>query len=97
MRYEFHARPGAATWSSKEKAILDALPERLGHLVKAVVPKSGVILAAVQCQLLEYAGQAESMERSLSQTSGLTCSSRVVEPLRSESMRDAMLRLEKAG
>ncbi len=97
VRYEFHTRPGIDAWPSKEKAILDALPERLGHLVKAVVPKAGVILAAVQCQLLEYAGQAESMERSLSQTSGITCSSRVVEPLRGEAMRDAMIRLEKAG
>lgn len=97
VRYEFHSRPGAAAWPSKEKAILDALPERLGHLVKAVVPKTAVILAAVQCQLLEYAGQAESMERSLSQTSGMVCTSRVVEPLRGEAMRDAMLRLEKAG
>jgi len=101
VRYEFHARPGmaldAASWSSKEKGLLDALPERLGHLVKALVPKTGVILAAVQCQLLEYAGQAESMERSLAQTSGVTCTSRVVEPLRGEAMRDAMLRLEKAG
>ena len=97
VRYEFHTRPGAPAWATKEKAILDALPERLGHLVKAVVPKTAVILAAVQCQLLEYAGQAESMERSLAQTSGMTCTSRVVEPLRGESMRDAMLRLEKAG
>ncbi len=97
VRYEFHARAGTDVWSAKEKAILDALPERLGHLVKAVVPKTGVILAAVQCQLLEYAGQAESMERSLSQTCGMVCTSRVVEPLRGEAMRDAMLRLEKAG
>ncbi|MCX6609526.1 MAG: hypothetical protein NTW74_01600 [Acidobacteria bacterium] len=97
VRYEFHARTGIDGWPSKEKAILDALPERLGHPVKAVVPKPGVILAAVQCQLLEYAGQAESMERSLSQTSGMACTSRVVEPLRGEAMRDAMVRLEKAG
>ncbi len=97
VRYEFHPRPGAPAWPTKEKAILDALPERLGHLVKAVVPKTAVILAAVQCQLLEYAGQAESMERSLAQTSGMTCTSRVVEPLRGEAMREAMLRLEKAG
>ena len=75
----------------------EALPERLGHPVRVVVPKVGVMLAAVHCQLLEYASHAESMERSLAQASGLSCSSRVVEPLRDEAMREAMVRLEKAG
>lgn len=101
VRYEFQQRPGvpidAKLWQSKQQSLIEALPERLGHPVKVVVPKPGVILAAVHCQLLEYAGQAESMERSLSQTAGVNCSSRVVEPLRDEAMREAMVRLEKAG
>lgn len=101
VRYEFQARPGVTidskVWQSKEQLLLEALPERLGLNVRVVVPKAGVILAAIHCQLLEYAGQAESMERSLGQLTGALCSSRVVEPERGEDMREAMVRLEKAG
>jgi hypothetical protein len=101
VRYEFQPRPGvildAKLWETKQGPLLEALPERLGHPVRVVVPKPGVLLAAVHCQLLEYAGQAESMERSLAQVTGMVCASRVVEPLRGEVMREAMVRLEKAG
>jgi hypothetical protein len=101
VRYDFYDRSGTApdipTWKAKESTLQQALPERVGHPVRVFSPKAGVLLAAVQCQLLEYAGQAESMEKSLATTSGLTCLSRVVEPLRGEPMREAMLRLEKAS
>lgn len=101
VRYEFQSRPSVPidpkVWQAKQSALLEALPERVGHNVRVVIPKPGVMLAAVHCQLLEYAGQAESMEKSLSQLSGAICSSRVVEPLRGEVMREAMARLEKAG
>jgi len=101
VRYEFQARPGVPmnsnAWQSKEGLLLEAIPERVGHNVRVVIPKSGVMLAAIHCQLLEYAGQAESMEKSLSQLTGALCSSRVVEPQRGEEMREAMVRLEKAG
>ncbi len=101
VRYEFQVRQGVGPdqvlWETKVEALQGALPERLGHPVRAVVPKAGVILAAVHCQLLEYASQAETMEKSLAQTSGMSCKSRVVEPLRDEAMREAMVRLEKAG
>ena len=101
VRYEFQSRPGvlmdAQVWKVKEAALVEALPERVGCNVRVVIPKSGVMLAAIHCQLLEYAGQAESMEKSLGQVSGAICSSRVVEPLRGEVMREAMVRLEKAG
>ncbi len=101
VRYDFLDRggnaPDATSWKTHESKLQDALPERVGHPVRVVVPKPGVLLAAVQCQLLEYASQAESMERSLSQASGMACKSRVVEPLRGEAMREAMARLEKAG
>ncbi len=101
VRYEFQARPGLAIdpayWKSKEKAILDALPKHLLLQVTTVVPEPGVILAAVKCQLLEYAGLAESMDRSLSLNSGYACVSRVVEPLRGEAMSETMIRLEKAA
>jgi hypothetical protein len=101
VRYEFQARPGVPIdhrlWATKQAAVLEALPERLGYNVKVVVPKPGILLAAVHCQLLDYACQAEAMEKSLSQLAGALCSSRVVEPVRGEVMREAMARLEKAG
>lgn len=101
VRYEFQIRqgvgPDALLWETKAALLQAALPERLGHPVHVVVPKPGILLAAIHCQLLEYAGQAEAMEKSLAQTCGMNCSSRVVEPLRDEAMREAMVRLEKAG
>lgn len=101
VRFEFQSRPGVPLdvniWCSREAALIEALPERIGNTVRIVVPKPTVMLVAVHCQLLEYASMAESMEKSMSQLSGAICSSRVVEPLRGESMREAMARLEKAG
>lgn len=101
VRYEFFSRPGvpldARLWPTREAALTEALPERMGHPVRVVSLKPGTLLAAVECQLLEYAGKAELMEKTLSQVSGTICSSRVVEPIRNESMREAMTRLEKAG
>lgn len=101
VRYDFKDRNGNApepgAWKTHEAGLQEALPERVGHPVRVVVPKNGTLLAAVQCQLLEYASQAESMERSLAQASGMACKSRVVEPLNGEAMREAMARLEKAG
>lgn len=101
VRFEFRSRPGVPLdvniWRSREAALIEALPECIGNTVRIVVPKPAVMLVAVHCQLLEYAGMAESMEKSMSQLSGAICSSRVVEPLRGESMREAMVRLEKAG
>ncbi len=94
VRYEFQSRPGVQIDAD---AMMEAIPERVGYNVRTVVAEPGVLLAAVNCQLLEYAGQAESMERSMSQLSGAVCNSRVVEPMRGELMREAMARLEKAG
>lgn len=101
VRYEFLDRGGMnpvlASWQSMEPRMQEALPERLGHPVRVVSPKPGVLLAAIQCQLLEYAGQAEAMEQSLATVSGLKCLSRIVEPLSGEAMRETVARLEKAG
>jgi hypothetical protein len=101
VRYEFQSRPGVTVdhrlWATKQAAVLEALPERVGYNVKVVIPKPGILLAAVHCQLLDYACQAEAMEKSLSQLAGALCSSRVVEPVGGEAMREAMARLEKAG
>lgn len=101
VRYEFFARPGlaidAGSWQRCVDSLTSALPERVGANVRVVTPKPGLMFAAVHCQLLEYAGRAEAMEQSLSQLSGAICNSRVVEPLRGETMREAMARLEKAG
>ncbi len=101
VRYDFRDRtgklPDLKSWRTLETGVQEALPERLGHPVRVVVAKPGIVLAAVQCQLLEYAGQAEAMEQTLTQSSGLVCTSRVVEPLLGEAMREAMARLEKAG
>ncbi len=100
VRYDFRDRlgspPGDQAWKAQAEFIEQALPERMGHQVRTISPKIGVMLAAVNCQLLEYASQAESMEKALSAATGFTCSSRVVEPLRGEAMREAMARLEKA-
>lgn len=101
VRYDFRDRGGSApdpsSWSDHETVLQQAIPESVGYPLRAVVPKPGVFLAAVQCQLLAYAGQAESIESALGRLSGLTCVSRVVEPLKDEAMREAMVRLEKAG
>lgn len=101
VRYEFRDANGSplevAEWAGKASLVESAVPERMGQAVHTVSPQAGVLLAAVNCQLLEYAGQAESMERTLSALSGFTCTSRVVEPLRGESLREAIARLERAG
>lgn len=100
VRYDFRDRQGSApdenAWKGQCAALSETLPERMGHQVSTVSPSAGVLLAAVHCQLLEYAGVAEAMEKSLSSVSGWNCQSRVVEPLRGEAMREAMARLEKA-
>jgi hypothetical protein len=100
VRYDFRDRLGAApadhAWKAQAEFIEQALPERMGHPVRTISPKGGVMLAAVNCQLLEYATQAEGIEKALSAATGFQCSSRVVEPLRGEAMREAMARLEKA-
>lgn len=101
VRYEFKDRSGAPpdqnTWRTKSSALESAIPERMGIPTRVVFPRQGVLLAAVNCQLLEYAGQAESMEKGLANLTGLACASRVVEPLRGEGMREALARLEKAS
>lgn len=101
VRYEFRDRSGAApdpaVWKAKCGQLESAIPERIGMPSRVVFPRNGVLLAAVQCQLLEYAGQAESMEKSLASLTGMACQSRVVEPLRGEAMREAMARLEKVS
>ncbi len=100
VRYDFRDRlgtpPGEVAWKAQAEFIEQALPERMGHPVRTISPKTGVMLAAVNCQLLEYASHAESMEKALTAATGFTCTSRVVEPLRGEAMREAMARLEKA-
>jgi hypothetical protein len=101
VRYEFTDRngapPPASYWKEQEQILQQAVPERIGNPVRVVIPRPGVLLAAVNCQLLEYAGQAESMEKALASASGMVCRSRVVEPLRGEAMREAVARLEKAA
>jgi len=77
--------------------VLEALPSRLGKRSHAVVTQAGVLLAAVESQLLDYAAQAEGMEQALGQLAGAVCASRVVEPRPGETMRQALARLEKAG
>ncbi len=100
VRYDFRDRlgetPAADAWKEQVATVEKALPERMGHPVRTIPVKAGVMLAAVQCQLLEYATQAEAMERALGSATGLVCRSRVVEPLRGEAIREAMARLEKA-
>jgi hypothetical protein len=100
VRYDFRDRSGAAPgegeWKEKTQSVEKALPERVGHPVRTIPVKPGVILAAVQCQLLEYATQAEAMERALGTATGFQCQSRVVEPLRGEAIREAVARLEKS-
>jgi hypothetical protein len=91
VRYEFRKRP------QDLKPIVSALPAKLPHPVRIVIAAPNVLLAAMRCQLLDYAGIAETVERTLSQLANIPCASRVAEPLRGETMREAMARLEKAG
>jgi hypothetical protein len=101
VRYELTDRngnpPPVPYWKEQEPVLQQAIPERIGNPVRVVSPRPGVLLAAVNCQLLEYAGMAEGMEKALAAASGLVCRSRVVEPLRGEAMREAVARLEKVG
>ncbi len=91
VRYEFRTRP------QDLKPIVAALPAKIHHPVRVVIAAPNVLLAAVRCQLLDYAGIAETTELTLSQLAKIPCGSRVVEPLRGEAMREAMARLERAG
>lgn len=99
VRYEFRESNGSAlgvpAWEKLVGPVQAAIPERMGHTVRSVALRPGILIAAVSCQLLEYAGQAESMEKALSTIAGAVCSSRVVEPLRGENLREALGRLER--